>query len=93
MGARRLAICNDAGAFYACEDVCPHEGSTLARGRVCEGQIVCPVHHWPWDLKSGLTDPSLPHLRLRLYACEVRDGKVYVDVSEPLPPELTSFQI
>ena len=92
VGGRRLAVCNDAGRIYACENECPHEGASLARGRVCDGQIICPMHHWPWDLKTGLTDPNLPHVRLRLYRCEIRDGKVFIDVSGPLPPDLNALQ-
>jgi nitrite reductase (NADH) small subunit len=85
---RWFAVCNDAGRFYATDIHCPHEEGSLAGGEVCDGCVVCPVHYWPWDLKTGLTSPEMPHLRLARYACEVRDGFVYIDISAPLPPVL-----
>jgi len=81
------AVCNDNGTFYATDESCPHEGGHLGRGEVRDGCLVCPVHLWPWDLKTGLTDSNMPHMRLKTYRCEVRDGKVYVDVSGPIPRE------
>jgi nitrite reductase/ring-hydroxylating ferredoxin subunit len=83
-----FAICNDAGIFYATDILCPHAEGSLAGGEVCDGCVVCPVHHWPWDLKTGLTAPEMPHLRLARYACEVRNGEVFIDTSAPLPPVL-----
>lgn len=85
---RWYAICNDGGSFYACDFHCPHEDGPLGEGEVHDGCIVCPVHHWPWDLKTGLSDPNLPHLYLKRYRCELRDGQVHVDVSTPIPREL-----
>ncbi len=82
---RWFAVCNDRGTFYVTAFNCPHENGPLGKGYVRDGKIICPVHHWPWDLKTGLTDPAMPHLRLRLYPCEVRDGRVYADVSHPIP--------
>jgi nitrite reductase/ring-hydroxylating ferredoxin subunit len=82
-----LAICNDGGRFVAVDDTCPHEGGPLGRGHLAGGCIVCPVHHWAFDLKTGLSDPDLPMARLKFYPCRVRAGKVYVDPRHPLPPD------
>lgn len=82
---RWYAVCNDNGRFHVTAFNCPHENGPLGKGYVRDGKLICPVHHWPWDLKTGLTDPRQPHLRLRIYACEVRNGRVYADVSSPIP--------
>jgi len=81
-----LAVCNDNGRFVAVDDACPHEGGSLGRGHLADGCIVCPVHHWAFDLRTGLADPGLPMTRLKFYPCRVREGKVYVDPRHPLPP-------
>src|SRR5262245_404207 len=78
---RWYAIANDRGIFYACDNLCPHAGGSLGRGDVHGGCIVCPVHHWPLDLRTGLTDPKTPWIHLKRFRCEVREDKVYVDVS------------
>ena len=87
IGDKWYAVCNDGGTFHVTDIHCPHEGGPLGRGEVDDGCLLCPVHHWPWDLKTGLTDPKTPNLRLNRYRCEVRDGRVYADVSRPLSPE------
>lgn len=86
-GKRRLAVCNDRGRFYAIAHECPHAGGPLSEGDLANGCLICPVHHWPFDLKTGLSDPRLPHVRLTFFACRVADGRLYVDPAEPIPPE------
>src|SRR5262245_20356420 len=67
VGDHWYAICNDRGTFYACDNLCPHAGGSLGRGDVHDGCVVCPVHHWPWDLRTGLTDPQMAYMRLKRY--------------------------
>jgi nitrite reductase/ring-hydroxylating ferredoxin subunit len=88
IGEKRLVICNHGGQFYAADESCPHQGASLAGGKVEQGCVICPLHHWPWDLKTGLTDPKLPHFHLIRYPCKVADGKIYVDISRPIPPKI-----
>lgn len=82
---RWFAVCNDNGIFHVTAFNCPHENGPLGKGYVRDGALICPVHHWPWDLKTGLTDPRMPHLRLKIYPCELRDGRVYADITHPIP--------
>jgi nitrite reductase/ring-hydroxylating ferredoxin subunit len=85
---RYYIVCNDQGTYYVADLVCPHAGGALAGAEVSDGCVVCPVHYWPWNLKTGLTDENLPELRLGVYPCEVRDGTVYADLSSSPPPSL-----
>ena len=82
IGDNVYAICNDGGTFYATDESCPHEGGHLGRGLVNDGCIVCPVHHWAWNLKTGQNNMGIKHLMLKTYPCQIRDGKVYVDMPE-----------
>lgn len=79
---RWYVVCNDGGRFHVTDFHCPHAQGPLAKGDLRDGKLICPVHHWPWDLETGLTDPDMPHCRLRVYPTEVRDGKVVADLSE-----------
>lgn len=83
---RCLVVCNDSGSFHVADCVCPHVGGPLGGADVRDGHIVCPVHYWPWNLRTGLTDENMPDLRLTVYPCEVRDGDVYADTSCGPPP-------
>ncbi len=84
VGDRWFAVCNDGGHFHVVDHDCPHEGGSLAGGEVRDGCVICPVHAWPFDLQTGLTDERMPWMRLRRYPCELRDGRVFADVTAPL---------
>ena len=88
VGDKWYAVCNDGGTFHVTAFECPHEHGPLGQGEVQDGCLICPVHGWPWDLATGLTDPAMPWLRLPRYRCELRDGKVYADLSQAIMPKL-----
>ena len=41
-------------SVYATEPTCPYEGCTLIDGLVGAQKIVCPLHHFVFDLSNGL---------------------------------------
>lgn len=38
---------------FALLDRCPHRGGPLSQGLVCDDQVICPLHNWCIDLRSG----------------------------------------
>ena len=38
-----------AGTPHAARDRCPHRGTRLSLGKVCDGQIECAYHGWRFD--------------------------------------------
>jgi phenylpropionate dioxygenase-like ring-hydroxylating dioxygenase large terminal subunit len=108
-----IAIGRDAsGKAFALRDVCPHRGMPLSAGR-CDGRVVeCCYHGWQFQPHTGqcLSIPSLTSdAKIRVdriycgaYACEERDGYIWVYMSEqpqrgtasgalPNPPQLEVF--
>ena len=81
----RIALFNLEGSFHAIDDACPHRGASLAEGWCEGGQVLCPLHGWAFDVRSGqcLTRPDRP---VASYQAEVRDGRVWV----VLPPQAAS---
>ena len=73
-----VAVFNVDGEYYAIEDMCTHDGSTLTGGKL-EGDVIeCPRHGARFNLRTGavLAPPAyepVPTLRVR-----VHDGKVQV---------------
>ena len=55
-----IAVFNLDGGFYAIEDVCTHDYSTLTGGQVEGEEIVCPRHGARFNIKTGeaLTAPA-----------------------------------
>ncbi len=50
-----------AGVPRAAPDRCPHRGTRLSLGRVCDGQIECPYHGWRFDGDGRcVAIPALP---------------------------------
>ena len=74
---RAIAVFNVEGAFFAIDDRCPHQGSSLGRGKL-EGAIVtCPSHNFRVDVSTG-RNPKFPALRVRTFPTVVEDGVVTV---------------
>ena len=50
------------GTPRAAPDRCPHRGTRLSLGRVCEGRLECPYHGWRFEGSGRCVHiPALPH--------------------------------
>jgi nitrite reductase/ring-hydroxylating ferredoxin subunit len=76
-----IAVFNVDGQFYATEDTCTHELSSLADGYV-EGDVVeCAWHFAKFCVRNGEVR-GLPATKpLRTFKVSVVDGVVLVDIS------------
>jgi ferredoxin-nitrite reductase len=74
-----VAVFRREGCLYALENRCPHEGAPLASGALEGDEIVCPLHGYRVNVKTGVcsTDPTL---RARPFRLVARDGRLTVDV-------------
>jgi nitrite reductase (NADH) small subunit len=79
VNGKELAIVNVDGEFHALDALCPHQDGPLGEGFVQSGCIVCPWHHWEFDVTSGeyLDDPTIS---VKRYETRVEDGVVMVRV-------------
>ncbi len=84
-----LIIARFATSILAAEDVCPHKGARLSRGRICEGELQCPYHGWRFGVDGdcvnipSLLDPPLNRLKLshlKNYPVRERYGMVWVQM-------------
>ncbi len=53
VGDREVALCNVAGALYAVDDVCTHDGGALDQGELEGAEIECPRHGARFDVRTG----------------------------------------
>ncbi|MET3113834.1 nitrite reductase/ring-hydroxylating ferredoxin subunit [Pedobacter sp. CG_S7] len=53
VNGKKLCMVKDQGAFYVVENTCPHAGGILSGGWCKNGQLVCPIHRWEYNLKTG----------------------------------------
>lgn len=63
---------------YAIENLCPHLGFPLSEGVMQFGEVICSWHGWHVRLEDGTCRRERE--RAKVYACEVRDGEVWVKI-------------
>lgn len=107
MLGRDFVLFRGADGRVAClSDVCPHRGSSLARGRCDEdGTVRCPFHGWSFDAAGHCTripsqaDPERdipPGAKVDAYPVEERYGLIWVflgdDPDSALPiPDIAEY--
>lgn len=74
---RRIAVFNDNGDFCALSNICAHAMGSLAKGRVRNGVVTCPVHGYVYDAKTGACQTDA-RLRVEAYEIIVDDGEVKI---------------
>lgn len=81
-GARRLAICNAGGEFYAVDDICTHDGGPLGEGCLSGYEIECPRHGARFDVRTGRVT-RMPAVRpIGRYPLTVENGDLFVDLKD-----------
>lgn len=53
VGDKVVAVFNDAGEYYAINDLCPHQGASLAEGQLENSVVACPWHGWRFCVHDG----------------------------------------
>ncbi|PRQ06598.1 Rieske (2Fe-2S) protein [Enhygromyxa salina] len=85
----QLAIFHDGAQCHAVDNRCPHEGYPLSQGSVDDACVLtCNWHNWKFDLATGTNLYGGDDVRT--YPVQVRDGAVWVDLSDPPIAELTA---
>jgi nitrite reductase (NADH) small subunit len=77
VGSERVAVFRTRhGELFATQADCPHRGGPLADGIVGAGRVICPLHAFQFDLRTGeaVKNTCEP---LRTYAVsESSDGRI-----------------
>jgi len=87
VNGRPVALFLSQGEIHALDDRCPHLEGQLSQGSVKDGDAVCPLHGWNFDLKTGVS-PYNPSDRIETYPARLVDSRVEVDADSvpALPP-------
>jgi 3-phenylpropionate/trans-cinnamate dioxygenase ferredoxin subunit len=81
-GETAVALFRVGDGVHAIADRCSHAEASLAEGEVFGDEVECPRHGAAFDLTTGkaLTLPATKPVAV--YATEVRDGNVFIDISD-----------
>jgi 3-phenylpropionate/trans-cinnamate dioxygenase ferredoxin subunit len=78
--SRRICIIKFQDKLFAVTALCPHAGGALCDGHTdMLGNIVCPVHHYRFQLATG-RNTSGEGYHLKTYKVEEREDGVYVGI-------------
>lgn len=81
VGDREIAIFNLGDGFLAVDNRCPHRGGPLADGIVAGRAVVCPLHAWKIDLRTGSVErPAGLDACVRSYPTRVEAGIVLIEL-------------
>jgi nitrite reductase (NADH) small subunit/3-phenylpropionate/trans-cinnamate dioxygenase ferredoxin subunit len=87
-GKDEIALFNYKGKYYAINNKCLHNGSSLGEGRIEEGILICPNHEWRFDLVTGQC-PQNPEMCAKIFPVKVGKGRIKIDIGgdeNKLPP-------
>lgn len=80
LDGKHIGVANAEGNFWAFDDICTHDGGTLADGEIFDTDIECPRHGAHFDMKTGkaLTLPAVKSISV--YPVVVEGEDIYVEV-------------
>ena len=82
IGKKKICLAHTTEGFFAVNDKCPHNGASLGSGYCTkEGSVVCPVHRYHFDLKTGRAKSGLGDV-VQTYPIEDRAEGIFIGIEE-----------
>lgn len=78
---RSIVLFNVEGRLHAVDNSCPHNGASLAGGRLDGNVLQCPAHGLRFDLATGCM-PGPGGLCLKTYAVQEANGHVVIQFED-----------
>jgi nitrite reductase/ring-hydroxylating ferredoxin subunit len=85
-GDKRIALFRTPAGVYAADNRCPHEGYALKDGDIRGDVLTCAWHNWKFRITDGAC--LFGGENIRTYPTSIREGWVYVDVTDPAPEQI-----
>lgn len=84
-----ILLVNAEGQYFAVSNTCPHSGGYLNFGPLTGYVIECPLHYWPFDVRSGelvgMEETGLDDY-LNTYPVTVESGEIYIELPVTTSP-------
>ena len=78
---RDVAVIRRGDEILAIGNECSHQGGSLCDGWVEGDIVICPLHGWEFDLRSGAC-MTVPGESVPRYTATVADGAIYLEEAE-----------
>ena len=77
----RIAIFHlEDGSFRAIDQRCPHREGPLSDGLVGGDTVICPLHNWRIDLRTGAVTGEKGK-RVQTYLVRIERGEINIQIS------------
>lgn len=77
---RKILLARSGGSIYALDNTCPHLGGSLGRGILKDHCVICPLHHWTFDLETGKAVVGVPDEKVPTYPVRIEKGRIWVQM-------------
>ena len=79
---KKICVARLGDALMGCANACPHASGRMSEGFIdAMGNIVCPLHRYRFDLKTGRNVSGEGYF-LKTYPIEKRDEGVFIGMEE-----------
>lgn len=80
VAGRLLAVGRTRSGYFALDGICPHAGGSLGEGEIENECVICPLHGFAYDVRTGLgTDDEG---RVRVYRVELEGDVLRIELPE-----------
>ncbi|MBI5197528.1 MAG: Rieske 2Fe-2S domain-containing protein [Nitrospirae bacterium] len=76
---KKVVLFNLAGEFFALDNSCPHNNGPICEGRIDGDTVICPYHHWEFDIRTGKSK-ALSAYKIKMYNLKLDGDEIYVEV-------------
>ena len=77
INGKKIALFKNKDSVFAIRNSCPHQGAELSEGHISDSNVVCPLHGWQFDLKTG-TFSGNENIRIPTYKVKVEKDEVFI---------------
>ena len=77
---QHVLIANWAGTLFATQDLCTHDGGTLADGELVDGEVECPRHGGRFKLETGAVAALTPMFPINTFPIKIEGDIILVAV-------------
>ena len=74
---KSLAVFRIDDRCFAINDICPHQGASLGKGRLKGFVVSCPWHHQQFDIRTGFGPDGGGYCVVN-YDVQIEKGQVFV---------------
>lgn len=78
LNGRRIALVRLGPDVLAFQDECPHAEGPLSEGYMEEGSIVCPLHMWKFDVRTGRPTKAPPACSIKTFPVSIENEHVFI---------------